>query len=42
MLLTQLEGWSAGCARLGVPISIVSVGQDRVQTIVRDGKRLWG
>ena len=27
---------------LGVPISIVSVGQDRVQTIVRDGKRLWG
>ena len=27
---------------LGVPISIVSVGQDRVQTIVRDAKRLWG
>ena len=27
---------------LGVPISIVSVGQDREQTIVRDVKRLWG
>jgi adenylosuccinate synthase len=27
---------------LGVPVSIVSVGQDREQTIVRDGKRLWG
>jgi adenylosuccinate synthase len=27
---------------LGVPISIVSVGQDREQTIVRDAKRLWG
>ncbi len=26
---------------LGVPIAIVSVGQDREQTIVRDAKRLW-
>jgi adenylosuccinate synthase len=26
---------------LGVPISIVSIGQDRDQTIVRDAKRLW-
>ena len=26
---------------LGVPISIVSVGQSREQTIVRDAKRLW-
>ena len=28
--------------RLGVPISIVSVGQSREQTIVRDARRLWG
>ena len=28
--------------KLGVPISIVSVGQSREQTIVRDAKRLWG
>jgi adenylosuccinate synthase len=27
---------------LGVPIAIVSVGQDREQTIVRDRRRLWG
>jgi adenylosuccinate synthase len=27
---------------LGAPISIVSVGQSREQTIVRDPKRLWG
>jgi adenylosuccinate synthase len=26
---------------LGVPISIVSVGQDREQTIVRDSRRFW-
>ena len=26
---------------LGVPIAIVSVGQDREQTIVRDARRLW-
>jgi adenylosuccinate synthase len=26
---------------LGVPISIVSIGQDRDQTIVRDARRLW-
>ncbi|MDE2141050.1 MAG: adenylosuccinate synthetase, partial [Elusimicrobia bacterium] len=26
---------------LGVPISIVSVGQSREQTIVRDARRLW-
>jgi adenylosuccinate synthase len=26
---------------LGVPISIVSVGQDREQTIVRDARRIW-
>jgi adenylosuccinate synthase len=28
--------------KLGVPIAIVSVGQSREQTIVRDPKRLWG
>jgi len=27
---------------LGVPIAIVSVGQSREQTIVRDARRLWG
>jgi adenylosuccinate synthase len=27
---------------LGVPVAIVSVGQSREQTIVRDAKRLWG
>jgi adenylosuccinate synthase len=27
--------------RLGVPIAIVSVGQSREQTIVRDARRLW-
>ena len=27
---------------LGVPISIVSVGQSREQTIVRDARKLWG
>jgi adenylosuccinate synthase len=26
---------------LGVPISIVSIGQDRDQTIIRDAKRIW-
>jgi adenylosuccinate synthase len=26
---------------LGVPIAIVSVGQSREQTIVRDARRLW-
>ncbi len=26
---------------LGVPISIVSIGQDRDQTIVRDARRIW-
>jgi adenylosuccinate synthase len=28
--------------KLGVPIAIVSVGQSREQTIVRDPKKLWG